>query len=52
MDKQPDWKAIEAEYRTSDWSLRDIAARHGVTVAEICERAKDGNLADGGEVRM
>jgi hypothetical protein len=48
-DCGPDWDAIEAEYRTSDWSLRDIAAKHGVTVAAICERAK--KPAESREVR-
>lgn len=36
----PDWKAIEAEYRGTTYTLREMADRHGVSVADICKHAR------------
>ena len=35
-----DWEAIEADYRAGRCSVRDIAARHGVSHTAINKRAR------------
>lgn len=48
MDKEAvDWEAIEAEFRACERPLRDIAVDHGVTVADICQRARGGEPTEG-----
>lgn len=38
--RSPDWKVIEADYRTGIKSLRAIGKEHGITEAAIRKRAK------------
>jgi hypothetical protein len=35
-----DWEAIERDYRTGSFTLRELEAKHGASYAQICRRAK------------
>jgi len=35
----PDWKAIEVDYRSGGYSLRELARRHGCDHSSIANRA-------------
>jgi hypothetical protein len=37
---RPDWTAIEAGYRCAQYSLREMARRHGCTHSSIANRAR------------
>jgi hypothetical protein len=50
--KEPDWVAIEGEYRAGVHSLRAIAEKHGITEGAIRKRAKaKGWLRDPGATK-
>lgn len=38
----PDWEAIERDYRTGKFTLRQLAAKHGSSAPTIMRRARDG----------
>lgn len=38
--KRPDWEAIERDYRTGRWTLRELETKHGVGYATIARKAK------------
>lgn len=39
--KRVDWEAIERDYRTGQFSLRELEKKHGAGYAKISKRAKD-----------
>lgn len=38
--KRPDWEAVERDYRTGAFSLRELGVRHGVTHSAIAAKVK------------
>lgn len=40
--KNADWQAIERDYRTGSFTLRELAAKYGVSHQAIAKRAKTG----------
>lgn len=48
-DTEPDWDAIEQEFMAGTSWLKDIAAKHGVTMTAILRRLSIKQLAAGGE---
>lgn len=38
--KKPDWDAVERDYRTDTFTLRELAQKHGVTHTTISRRAE------------
>lgn len=47
MNKRHDWEAIERDYRTGKFSLRELGAKHAASYADIGRRAKrDGWTKD------
>ena len=39
--QKPDWEAIERDYRTGKFTLRELEAKHGVNNAQIARKKKD-----------
>lgn len=39
--KRVDWEAVERDYRTGQFSLRELESKHGAGYAKISKRAKD-----------
>ena len=37
---RPDWKAVEHDYRSGVWSLRQLGAMHGCSHSSIANRAQ------------
>lgn len=40
LPHRADWEAIERDYRTGRFSLRELEIRHGPSASQICRRAK------------
>jgi len=38
--KRPDWEAVERDFRTGRYTLRELEAKHGPSYAEISRRSK------------
>jgi hypothetical protein len=41
--RKPDWDAVERDYRTSKFTLRELAEKHGVTHTTVARRAEREN---------
>lgn len=41
MSNRHDWDAIERDYRTGQFSLRELSAKHGISHTAIAKRAKE-----------
>ena len=40
QNRRPDWEAVERDYRTGRFTLRELEAKHGAGYADISRRAK------------